>query len=137
MGTKRPMSLSSSCPIEPHPFHHPFILSCATTNLISTPSPMHTMHLPLVPPCILTNHTPPISSPYQPLVLQVNVKPQPYTFPNSFDHAHVKLFPPCTLPTLLVTNDQTPNLPLSHQRVCNFHLKFLAPLVGATLLNKC
>jgi hypothetical protein len=136
MGTKRPMSPSSSCPIEPHPSHHPFILSCTTTNLVFTPSPMQTMHLLLVPPCILTNHTPPISSPYQPLVLQLNAKPQPYIFPNSLYHAHVKPFPPSTLPTPLVTHDQTPNLPLSHQHVCNLHLKFLSPPVGATLLSK-
>jgi hypothetical protein len=101
------MSLSSSCPIKLHPSHRLFILSCATTDLVSTPSPMQTMHLPLVPPPILTNHTSPTSSPYQPLILQVNVGPQSYTFSNPFDQAHVKPFSPSTLPTAQVAHDQT------------------------------
>jgi hypothetical protein len=105
MGIKRPMSPSSSCPIGPHPSHHPFVLSCATINLVSTPSPMQTTHFPLSPPPILTNHTPPTSSPYRPPAFCVNVKPQPYIFPNCLNHAHVKPFPPSTLPTPLVAHD--------------------------------
>jgi len=108
MGTKRPMSPSSSCPIKPRPFHHSFVLSCATTNLISTQLPMQTTHLPLVTPPILTNHTPPTSSPYRPPTLCVKVTPQPYTFPNPFDHAHVGPFPPSTLPAFLIAHDQIP-----------------------------
>jgi hypothetical protein len=86
------------------------------------------MHLPLVPPPILTNQTPPVSSFYQPLTLCVNVRPQPYTFPNPLNYAHVGPFPPSTLP--IVAHDQTPNLSSFFQHVCNFHLKILAPLVG-------
>jgi hypothetical protein len=33
MGTKHHMSFSSSCPIEPHPSHRSFILSCANIDL--------------------------------------------------------------------------------------------------------
>ncbi len=123
------MSPSSSCPIELRPSHHPFILSCATTNLVSTPSPMQTMHLPLVPPCILTNH---ISSPIP--LINSSHSAQPYTFPNPFDHAHVGPFPPFTLPTFPIAHDQTPNLALSHQHVCNLHLIFFAPPIGVNLL---
>jgi hypothetical protein len=108
MGTKHPMSSSSLCSFEPCPSHRSFILSCATTNLVSTPSPMQIMHLPLVPPCILTNHTPPINSPYQPLTFRMNATPQPYTFPNPLNHAHVGPFPLSTLPTPQVRHDQTP-----------------------------
>jgi len=90
-------SLNSSCPIEPHLSHHPFILSCATTNLVSTPCPIQTMHLPLIPPPILTNHTPPTRSPYQRPTFCVNVRPQFYTFLNPLNHAHVGPFPSSTL----------------------------------------
>jgi hypothetical protein len=45
-----------------HLFYH-------VSNLVSTPSPMQTTHLPLVPLFILINHTSPISSHYQPLTL--------------------------------------------------------------------
>jgi hypothetical protein len=69
---------------------------------------MQTTHFPLVTPSILTNHTPPISSPYRPPTLCVNVRPQPYTFPNPFDHAHVGPFPPSTLLTFLIAHDQIP-----------------------------
>jgi hypothetical protein len=100
MGTKRPMSLSSSCPIKHRHSHCPFVLSCATIDLVSTPSPMQTTHFSLVPLPILTNHTTPISSLYWPLAFHVNVGPQPYTFPNPLDHAHVGPFPISILPTL-------------------------------------
>jgi hypothetical protein len=112
MGTKHPMSLSSSCPIKLCLSHHPFVLSCATTDLVSTPSPMQTKHFPLVPTPILTNHIPPTSSFYQPPTLCVNVKPQPYTFPNPLDHTHVGPFFNATLPTLPFAHDQTPQLTL-------------------------
>jgi hypothetical protein len=108
MGTKHPMSPSSSCLIKPCHFHHSFVLSCPTTNLVPTLSPMPTTHLPLVIPPVLTNHTPPTSSPYWPPTLCVNVKPQTYTFANLLDHAHVRPFPPSILLTPLVAHDQTP-----------------------------
>jgi hypothetical protein len=69
---------------------------------------MQTTHLPLFPPSILTSHTPPTSSPYRPQTFCVNVKPQPYTFPNPLENTHVGPFPPFTLPTFPVTHDQTP-----------------------------
>jgi hypothetical protein len=105
MGTKRLMSPNSSCPIELRCSHRPFVLSCATTHLVSTPSPMQIMHLPLVPPPILSNHTPLTSFFYQPPALCVNVKTQPYTFPNPLDHAHVRPFPLSILLAPLVTHD--------------------------------
>ncbi len=66
------------------------------------------MHHKLTPHTILTNHTPPISFPYQPLALCVNVKPQPNNFPIPLNNAHVKPFPPSTLLALIVAHDQTP-----------------------------
>jgi hypothetical protein len=127
MGTKHPMSLSSSCFIEPRPSHYSFILSCVTANLVSTPSPMQIMHLPLVPPCILTNHTPPTNSPYRPLAFRMNARPQPYTFPNPLDHAHVGPFPPSTLPTPPITHDQTPQPTLISSTCLQLPLKFFCP----------
>jgi hypothetical protein len=95
----------------------------------------HVNHtFPTISPPILRNHTPPINSPYWPLVFCVNVKPQPYIFPNPLNHAHVGPFSPSTLPALLVAHAQTLNLPSFPQHICNFHLKFFAPLVGANLL---
>jgi hypothetical protein len=79
---------------------------------------MQTTHFPVVPLPILTNHTPPISSPYRPLAFCVNVKPQPYIFPNPFDHAHLGPFPPSTLPTPLIAHDQTPQ----HTFISSTHL---------------
>jgi hypothetical protein len=105
MGTKHPMSPSSSCPIKLRHSHRPFVLSCAIPNLVSTASPMQTMHFPLVPFPILTNHTTPISSPYWPLALHVNVGPRPYTFPNPLDHAHVGPFPISILPAPPIAHD--------------------------------
>ncbi len=66
MGTKRPMSPNSSCFIEFCRFHHPFASSCTTTNLSSTSSPTQITNHPLITLLILTNHTTPTSSPYQP-----------------------------------------------------------------------
>jgi hypothetical protein len=64
---------------------------------------MQTTNYPQITPLILTNHTPPTNTPYQPPTLHVNEGSQPYTFPNPFDHAQLGQFP---LPTLLVpTND--------------------------------
>jgi hypothetical protein len=108
MGTKHLMSHSSSCPIKLPPSYHPFVISCATKYLVSTPSPMQTAHFPLIPLPILINYTPSTSSSYQPPTLRVNGRPQLYTFPNPFDHAHVSPFPPSTLPTLPIAHDQTP-----------------------------
>jgi hypothetical protein len=127
VGTKCPMSPSSSCPIEPCLSHCPFALLCATTYLVFAPSPMQTMHLPLVPFPILTNHTPPTNSPYQPLAFCVNVKPQSYTFSNPFDHAHVRPFPLSTLLTLLVAHDQTPQPTFISLTCLQFPLKIFCP----------
>jgi len=54
---------------------------------------MQTMHHPPTPHTILTNHTPPISSPYQPPTLHVNVEPQPNIFSIPLNNAHVGAFP--------------------------------------------
>jgi hypothetical protein len=78
---------------------------------------MQTMHRPLVPLPILTNHTPPISSPYWLPTLHVNVGSKPYTFPHRFDHAHVHFFPPSILPTPLIAHDQTPQPTLFSTRL--------------------
>jgi hypothetical protein len=118
MGSKRPMSPNSSNLIESHSFHCPFVLSCATTDLSSTSSLMQTINHPLVTPLNLTNHTPPTSSPYQPLIFHVNVGSQPYIFPNPFNHAQLRHF---SLPTLFVPtigHDHTPQpTPISSTRV--------------------
>jgi hypothetical protein len=66
---------------------------------------MQTMHFPLIPPPILTNHTPSTSSYFQPPALRMNVGPQLYTFPNPLNHAHVRPFPLSTLPTLPIAHD--------------------------------
>jgi len=107
MGTKRFMSLNLSCFIEPCSYHHPIVLSYATIDLVSTPSPMQTTHHPLIPLPIQTNHTPFISFFYRPLILCGNVGPQPYILKNPFDHAHVGPFPPSTILAPLVAHDQT------------------------------
>jgi len=132
-GTKCPMSSSSSNHIEPHNFYHPFVLIYVVIDMFFTPFLMQTANHPLIPPPILTNHTPLSSSHYQLPTLHVNVGPQPYTFPNLFDHAQGP-FPPFTLSTLTVTHDQTPNIPSSLQHTYNLHLKILAPHVGVKLL---
>jgi hypothetical protein len=133
MGTKRPMSPNSSHFIEPHISHHPFALSCTTTDLSSTSSPMQTIIHPLVTPLILTNHTPPISSPYQPLTLCVNVGSQPYTFPNPLNHAQLQLFAFPLHWSLQLVMIIPPNLPPFLQHALNLHLKCYAPLVGTNL----
>jgi hypothetical protein len=69
---------------------------------------MQTMHLPLIPPPILTNHTPPTSSFNLPLAFWVNVGPQPYIFPNPLHHGHVRPFPLSILQTPPVAQDRTP-----------------------------
>jgi hypothetical protein len=50
-----------------------------------------TNQLLIIPP-ILTNHTPPISSPYWPPTLCVNVGLQFYTLPNPINHAQLGYF---------------------------------------------
>jgi hypothetical protein len=89
---------------------------------------MQTTHFPLVPSLVLTNHTPPNSSPYQLLSVWVNVRPQPYTFTNALDHPHVRPFPPSTLLAPPITHDQTPNQP----HFLNTFVSF-ASFVGANL----
>ncbi len=78
---------NSSHLIKPHNFHRPFASFCTTTNLFSTSSQIQTTNHALITLLILTNHTPTINAPYQPLTLHVNEASQPYTFPNPFDHA--------------------------------------------------
>jgi hypothetical protein len=55
------------------------------------------MHHPPTPHTILTTHTPLISSPYQPLTLHVNEKPQHNIFPIPLINVHD---PPSILLTL-------------------------------------
>ncbi len=114
MGTKHPMSPNLSCFIEPRSSHHPFTLSCATTNLMSTPSPMQTTHNTLIPPPIIINHTPFINSFYQSPTLHGNVGPQPYQ--------------PFQLPMI-----RPPNLLSFLQHIHNLHLEHVAPHVGTNL----
>jgi len=87
--------------------HLPFFLSHTTITPFSITSHIQTVHHRPTPHTILTNHTRPISSPYQPLALCGNVKPQPNSFPISLNNAHVKPFPPSTL----LTPQPTPTLP--------------------------
>jgi hypothetical protein len=107
MGNKHPMSLNSSHFIEPHNYYYPFSLSC-TTDLSSTLSPTQTTNHPLVTLLILIIHTPPTSSPYQPLTFHVNVGSQPHTFPNPFDHAQLRHFSSPTILVLTIGHDHTP-----------------------------
>jgi hypothetical protein len=79
------------------------------------------------------HHTPPTSSPYQPLALCVNVKPQPNTFLIPLNNAHVKPFPPSTLLALIVAHDQTPQPTPTLPTHFNIHLEPLAPLVNINL----
>jgi len=98
MGTKCPMSLSSSCLIKPHNSHCPFALSCNITYTF----PMQTMHHPPVPPPILTNHTPPTTSLYWPPNLHWNV-----------GTLHFLKFPwSCTCRTFSLVHFTTP--PIAH-----------------------
>jgi hypothetical protein len=108
MGTKRPMSPNSSHSIEPCSSHRPFTSSCVTTDLSSALSPCKPQTTLLITPPIPTNHTPPTNSPYQPLALHVNVGSQPYTFPNSFNHAPLGHFSLHTLLVLTIGHDHTP-----------------------------
>jgi len=66
---------------------------------------MQTTNHSLVPSTILTNHAPPISSPYQPLAFHANVGSQLYIFPNPFDNAHVESFPYFILFALTIAHD--------------------------------
>jgi hypothetical protein len=55
---------------------------------------MQILNHSLIPFPILTNHTPPTSSPYQPSALHVNVTLQPYTFSNPLWPCTKKTFSP-------------------------------------------
>jgi hypothetical protein len=134
MGTKHPMSPNSSHFIEFRNSHCPFTSSCGTTDLSSTSSPMQATNHPLVTPLIPTNHTLSTSTPYQPSTLPVNERPQPYTFPNPFDHAQLGHFPPSTLLVSIIGLDHTHNLPPFLQHTFNLHLKYRVPPMGANLL---
>jgi hypothetical protein len=90
--------------------------------------PMQTTNHPLVTLLILTNHTPPIHSPYQPPTLHVNVGSQPYIFPNPLNHAQLGHFPPPTLLIPTIGYDHTHNLPPFLQHAFNLHLKFCVPI---------
>jgi hypothetical protein len=108
MGLKCSMSFSLSCLIEPRDSHHPFVFLHTTTTPFSTTFLMQTMHHPPTPHTILTTHTWPTSSPYQPPAFHVNVEPQHNTFPIPLNNAHVRLFGPSIMLTLIVSHDQTP-----------------------------
>jgi hypothetical protein len=136
MGTKHLVPTNSSCPIKPCPSPHSFVLSCAIANLVYTPSPMQTMHLPLVAPPILRIHTPPISSPYKPLALCVNVRLQPHTFPNPLDHTHVGPFPPSTLPAPQVAHDQTPQPTLISSMCLQFPPQVSCPTCWCQFISR-
>jgi hypothetical protein len=136
MGTKHPMSPNSSHLIKLCSSHHPFTLSCATTNLSSTSSPMQTINHPLITLLILTNHTPPFNSPYQPLAFHVNVGSQLYTFPNPLDHAQLRHFLPLTLLVFTNGHDHTPKpTPIS---LTNLQPppKVLCPTCGCQFTNQ-
>jgi hypothetical protein len=136
MGTKRPMSPNSSHPIEPCNSHCPFASSLPPLTYPPFHPPCKITNHPLVTPPILTNHTPPISSPYQPQILHVNVGSQLYTFPNPLNHAQLKHFPPPILLVLTIGHNHTPHLPPFFQQAFNLHLKSCAPCVGANLITK-
>jgi hypothetical protein len=130
MGTKRSMSFNSSCLIKLCNFHHPFILSCTTTNLSSTSSPTQITNHPLVTFSILTNNTLLTSSPYQPLAFHVNVVFQLYTFTNPLDHAQLGHFSPPILLVPILGHAHTPQ-PTPISSTC-FQLppKVLCPTCG-------
>jgi hypothetical protein len=136
MGTKRPMSPNFSRLIEPSDSHHPFISSCASTNLYSTLSPMHTINHPLITPLIPTSYTPPTSSPSQPLAFHVNLGSQPYTFPNPFNHAQLEHFPPPTLLVLIVDHDHTPQPTPISSTCLQPPLKVLCPTFEHQFINR-
>jgi hypothetical protein len=69
---------------------------------------MQITNYPLAPLTIITNHAPPISSPYWSLTFHANVGSQPYTFPNLLDNALVGPFPPSTFLAPTIAHDQTP-----------------------------
>jgi hypothetical protein len=106
-------------------------------DLFSTPFPMQTTNHTLVPLPVITNHTPPINSPYQPQAFCVNVGPQLHAFPNPLNHAQVGPFPLPLYQPLQLPMIKAPNLFSSLQHVHNFHLKLsFTPLVGVNLLIK-
>jgi hypothetical protein len=117
MGTKCPMSFNSSHFIEPCNSHRPFASSCGTTDLSSTSSPMQITNHPLVTILIITNYTPPTSTPYLPPTFHVNEGPQFYTFSNPFDHAQLWHFFPPILLILTISFNHTPQ-PTPISRTC-------------------
>jgi hypothetical protein len=136
MGTKHSMSLNSSHLIELRNFHYPFVLSCTTTNLSSTSSPTQTTNDALVSSSILTNHTPPTSSPYQPLALRVNVGSQSYIFPNPLNHAQLGHFFPPTLLVPITIHDHSPQ-PTPIFSTCFQHPpKTLCPTYGRQVTSR-
>jgi hypothetical protein len=108
MGTKHFISINLSCFIEPHNSHRPFFLSHIITISFYTPvlcKPCTTYQLRNT---ILTNHTPPTKSPYQPPTLNVNVEPQHNIFPITLNNRHVEPSPLSILLTPIVAHDQIP-----------------------------
>jgi hypothetical protein len=97
---------------------------------------MQTTNYPQITPLILTNHTPPTNTPYQPPTLHVNEGSQPYTFPNPFDHAQLGQFPLPLYWSLQMTLIIPFNLPPFLQHALNLHLKFHVRLASANLLVK-
>jgi hypothetical protein len=135
MGTKCPMSPNSSCFMKPHSCHHLFASSCGTIDLSSTSSPMQTTNHPQITLLILTNHIPPISAPYQPLIFHVNEGSQLYIFPNPFDHAQLRQFPPPTLLVPIDNHDHTPQPTPISSRHLQPAPKILCPICGHQFIN--
>jgi hypothetical protein len=76
-----------------------------TTIPFSNTFAMQTMHHPPTPHTILTTHTPPINSPYQPLAFCANVEPQHNILIIPLNNAHVGPFFLHILLTPIVAHD--------------------------------
>ncbi len=105
MGTKRPMFPGLSCLIKSRSSHHPFALSCTTTNHPLIHPLIQTTNHSLIPLPNSTNHTPTISSTYQPPTPHVNVGSQPHIFQNPLDHAQVGPLPLSIFSAPIVTHN--------------------------------
>ncbi len=125
-----PCSPNSSRFIKPHNSHCPFALSCATTDLSSTSSPTQTINNPLITFPILTNHTPPTNSFYEPPGLHVNVGSQFYIFPNPLEHAQLGHFSPPILLVPTIGHDHTPQPTLISSTHLQLPPKVLCPTYG-------
>jgi hypothetical protein len=137
VGIKHPiLSLNLSCLIKLCSSHHSFALSCATIDLFFTPFSIQPINHSLFPPFILTNHTSPTNSPYQPPTLHVNVEPQPHTFPNPLNHSQVGPFPLSNHLTPIVTHNQTPQLTFIFSIVSQPSSKVFCPTCGHQFIGQ-